>query len=67
MKTFTGRELIRLLEKHGWEEVRIEGSHHMLTKPGREEVISVPVHGSNDLKIGMTRYALKIAGIEIPK
>jgi len=66
MKTYTGKELIRLLEKHGWEIVRIEGSHHMLTKPGCEAVISVPVHGSNDLKIGLTRHILKLAGIDRP-
>ncbi len=45
MKTYKGRELIRLLEKHGWTVVRIEGSHHMLAKPDREEVIAVPMHG----------------------
>jgi predicted RNA binding protein YcfA (HicA-like mRNA interferase family) len=67
MKTFTGKELIRLLERHGWEVVRVEGSHHILTKPGREEVISVPVHGGNDLKIGITQHLLKLAGIEMPR
>jgi predicted RNA binding protein YcfA (HicA-like mRNA interferase family) len=66
MKTFAGKELIRLPEKHGWEVVHIEGSHHMLTKPGREEVISVPVHGGVDLRIGLTRHMLKLAGIDNP-
>jgi predicted RNA binding protein YcfA (HicA-like mRNA interferase family) len=35
----------------------------MLAKLGREEVISVPVHGSHDLKIGLVRHILKLAGI----
>ncbi|HUV03969.1 MAG TPA: type II toxin-antitoxin system HicA family toxin [Armatimonadota bacterium] len=64
MKTYTGKELVRVLEEGGWKVVRVEGSHHMLTKHGREEVISVPIHGSSDLKIGLTRHILKLAGIE---
>ncbi len=64
MKAYNGRELIRLLAKHGWKVVRIEGSHHMLTKPGREEVISVPVHGGKDLKVGMTHHILRLAAID---
>ena len=64
MKAYNGRELIRLLVKHGWKVVRIEGSHHMLTKPGREEVISVPVHGGKDLKAGMAHHILRLAAID---
>ena len=32
----------RLLESHGWELTRINGSHHIFTKPGAMP-ISVPV------------------------
>lgn len=66
MKTYTGKELVSLLKKHGWNIARIEGSHHILIKPGREEVISVPVHGNSDLKIGLVHNILKTAGIEKP-
>jgi predicted RNA binding protein YcfA (HicA-like mRNA interferase family) len=65
MKAYTGRELIRLLRQHGWEVTRIECSHHILSKPGREEVISVPVHGSQALKIGLLHQVLRIAGIPL--
>jgi len=64
MKTYKGRELIRLLEKHGWQVVRIEGSHHILAREGRDEVISVPVHGGRDIKAGMARHTLRVAGID---
>jgi predicted RNA binding protein YcfA (HicA-like mRNA interferase family) len=63
VKAYSGKELIRLLRAHGWEVVRIEGSHHILTKPGREETISVPVHGSHSLKTGMVQSILKTARI----
>lgn len=65
MKAYSGKELIRLLRMHGWDVVRIEGSHHILTKPGREETISVPVHANQGLKTGMVRSILKIAGITV--
>jgi len=58
-----GRELIGLLERHGWRVERIEGSHHIMTRPGREETLSVPVHGNRSLKIGLTKAILKAAGI----
>ena len=65
MKAYTGREIIKLLRSHGWEVSRIEGSHHILTKPGRDETISVPVHGSRTLKSGIVHYVLRAAGIRL--
>lgn len=65
MKAYTGRALIRLLQDHGWQVVRIEGSHHIMTKPGREETLSIPVHGSKTLKTGLVHGTLKTAGIEV--
>jgi predicted RNase H-like HicB family nuclease len=55
-----------LLEEHGWRVERIEGSHHIMTRPDREETISVPVHGSHSLKIGMIRAILRTAQITPP-
>ena len=63
MKAYSGKELIRLLERHGWRVERIEGSHHILTRPGREETLSVPVHGNRSLKIGLIKVILKAAEI----
>lgn len=52
--TLSGRELIRLLEKMGFEVVRVKGSHHRLKHPdGR--VTTVPVHQNNDLPKGLLR------------
>ncbi len=65
MKPLTGKELAKLLEKHGWTLARINGSHHIYTKAGRIERISVPIHGNMDLKAGLQKFLLKSAGIEI--
>ena len=41
MKSYSSREVIRLLEKDGWYEVDVTGSHHQFkhpVKPGRTTV-----------------------------
>lgn len=64
MKAYSGKELVKLLEEQGWQLVRIEGSHHILARPDREETISVPVHANQSLKIGMIRAILRAARID---
>ena len=64
MKTISGRAFCRLLEQHGWMLKRINGSHHIFTKSGRTERISVPVHGNTDLKTGLLKSLLKLAEID---
>ena len=63
MKAYSGKELVRLLQDHGWQVARIEGSHHIMTHPQYEETLSIPVHGSQSLKIGLIREILRITGI----
>lgn len=48
MVTMKDKELLKLLLKNGWQLSEIKGSHHILTKNGKIEVI--PVHGK-DMKI----------------
>jgi predicted RNA binding protein YcfA (HicA-like mRNA interferase family) len=64
MKVVSGKKLCVILEKNGWCKKYIKGSHHIYMKPGRRERISVPVHGNADLKKGMLKTLLKMAGIE---
>lgn len=63
MKQVSGREIVRLLERTGWTLVRSNGRHHILTKAGLRERLSVPVHGSRSLKLGLLRAIMKIAGL----
>lgn len=37
MKPISGKQLARLLEKHGWQLLRIQGSHHIY---GRQAALS---------------------------
>ncbi len=63
MKSLSGRDLARVLERHGWTLLRVHGSHHIFGKPGHEAHISVPIHGGAPLKKGLLQHLLKIAGI----
>jgi predicted RNA binding protein YcfA (HicA-like mRNA interferase family) len=58
----TGRELIKLLRKHGWQLDRIAGSHHIMKK--QENTLSVPVHRNEDIPKGTLNSILKEAGLK---
>ena len=64
MKALSGKELARLLEEHGWQLKRVNGSHHIYSKAGNPARISVPIHGNTPLKVGLLRHLLRIAGID---
>jgi predicted RNA binding protein YcfA (HicA-like mRNA interferase family) len=63
LKTISGKDFAHLLEKLGWKLIRVKGSHHVYMKSGNPARISVPIHGNEDLKIGLLRYFMKVAGI----
>ena len=63
-KALTGKEFCKILESHGWELKRINGSHHIYAKTGKDERISVPVHGGKSLKRGLLNRLMKTAGID---
>jgi len=63
MKQFSGKELARVVERHGWQLLRVQGSHHIFGKHGSVVRLSIPVHGNTPLKIGLLRHLLKMAGL----
>ncbi len=63
MKSVSGREFARLLRRHGWTLLRIQGSHHIYGKEGNVARISIPIHGSKSLKTGLLKHLLKAAGL----
>lgn len=57
----TGKQLLKLAKKNGWEHVRTNGSHHILKKDGQIEII--PVHANKDLGKGLEQQLLKRLGL----
>lgn len=56
----SGKEILKLYLKHGWEILRQKGSHVQLGKGNERETI--PLH--KELKKGLERYLLKRIGVK---
>jgi predicted RNA binding protein YcfA (HicA-like mRNA interferase family) len=63
MKSVTGREFARLIERRGWILLRVSGSHHIYGKSGNVVRLSVPIHGNKPLKTGLLRHLTKLADL----
>ena len=58
LPVISGKELVKLLEKQGFEVARIKGSHHRMKHPdGR--VTTIPVHKNEDLPKGLLRKIIR--------
>ena len=55
-------EVKRLLEAHGWTLARIASSHHIFTKPGELQHLSISVH-KGMVKYGYVREIKKRLGL----
>lgn len=58
------REVVRLLERHGWREVRTKGSHQQFEHPHQPEVVTVPGTDGIELAPGTLNAMLKKAGLK---
>jgi predicted RNA binding protein YcfA (HicA-like mRNA interferase family) len=63
MKQVTGKDLARVVERHGWGLLRVNGSHHIYGKSGSAVRLSIPIHANKPLKTGLLRALLKAAGL----
>ena len=63
MKSVTGKEFARVLEQHGWNLLRVQGSHHIYGKAGNVVRLSVPIHGNKPLKVGLLKHLLNLSGL----
>lgn len=63
MKSVSGKEFAKALEKHGWVLLRVNGSHHIYGRAGSEVRLSVPIHGNKALKTGLLNHLMKLAGL----
>jgi predicted RNA binding protein YcfA (HicA-like mRNA interferase family) len=61
MKTISGKEFAKLLEKQGWVLLRVQGSHHIYGKTSSHVRLSIPIHSNQTLKVGLLKHLLKLA------
>lgn len=58
------REVIRLLERNGWTEMRSKGSHRHFKHPDQPCIITVAGAEGKDLAPGTLHVILKKAGLK---
>ena len=63
MKSVSGKDFAKVLERHGWSLLRVQGSHHIYGKTGSDIRLSVPIHGNQTIKIGLLKHLMKMAGL----
>jgi len=61
-KSFTPKQIIRILTRHGFILKRIKGSHHIFQHPESKRRVTVPLH-QRDLPKGTLNQILKDAGL----
>ena len=61
----SGRELLRALERAGFEFERQRGSHAVLINRERGRAAVVPLHGGRDIPPGTLRGILRQAGLTV--
>jgi predicted RNA binding protein YcfA (HicA-like mRNA interferase family) len=60
-------ELVRLLERHGFQVVKEKGSIRYYAKPGWDRLVRLDYHGNKEVPTGTCRAILKSAGINTRK
>lgn len=59
----SGREVVRVFEKLGWQNVRQRASHIILVKEGARATLSVPDH--KEVARGTLRSLIRSAGLTV--
>ena len=59
----SGREVVRVFEKHGWEVARQRGSHIIMVRAGQNVTLSIPDH--KEVAKGTLRSLIRAAGLTI--
>jgi predicted RNA binding protein YcfA (HicA-like mRNA interferase family) len=58
------RDLIRMLESHGWRLRATKGSHRQFRHPEKGMVVTVPGQFGKDVPVGTLKAIFKSAGLE---
>lgn len=64
MKSYSSRELVRILLADGWYEVACVGDHHQYKHPFKKGKVTIP-HPKKDLPKKTVKSIFKQAGINL--
>lgn len=63
LRVLSGREVCRILEAHGFAQIRKRGSHIVMQRRTGETTITVPVPDHSEIKIGTLLSIIRQSGI----
>ncbi|MCR4300441.1 MAG: type II toxin-antitoxin system HicA family toxin [Sulfuricaulis sp.] len=63
LRVLSGREVCRILVKHGFVEVRRRGSHVVMQRKSESGSTTVPVPDHSELKIGTLQSIIRQSGL----
>ncbi|MEA1949860.1 MAG: type II toxin-antitoxin system HicA family toxin [Planctomycetota bacterium] len=61
----SGRDAVSAFLKAGYAINRINGSHHILQHPQKNERLSIPVHAGRTVGAGLLSRQIKLAGLTV--
>ncbi len=64
MKSYSSREVIKLLRQAGWYEVACDGDHHQFKHPTQKGRVTI-THPRKDFPVGTLKSIEKQAGIKL--
>lgn len=63
MKSYSSREVIKMLKADGWYEVSVEGSHHQFKQPTKKGRTTIK-HPDKDIPIKTLKRIAEQSGLE---
>lgn len=63
LRVLSGREVCKIMARHGFEQVRQKGSHLIMQKKEGNTTITVPVPDHDELKMGTLSGIIRQSGL----
>ncbi|GAB4305191.1 MAG: type II toxin-antitoxin system HicA family toxin [Oscillatoriaceae cyanobacterium] len=63
LRVFSAKDICKILEAHGFVEVRVRGSHIMMQLRTEESTVTIPVPNYKELKIGTLQSIIRQSGL----
>lgn len=61
----SAKKAVKMLQHFGFQEIRVKGSHHFFFNSITKKTATVPIHGKEDLSIGILKEILRDIGLSI--
>ena len=59
LKVLSGKEVCKILEQNGFDQIRQWGSHIIMQKKTGDATITIPVPNHNEIKIGTLQSIIR--------